>query len=235
MRVIKTANYEELSKKAAIVIAAQMIGNPQSVLGLATGSTPEGVYAELVKLNKDGMIDFEQITTFNLDEYYGLPQEHEQSYHYYMKEKLFKFINIKEENIHIPTGYTNNPEKECEEYENLIQQLGGIDLQILGIGRNGHIGFNEPSDCFAAKTSLVDLQEDTLKANQRFFSTRDEVPKQAISMGINTIMQAKSILLLANGAEKKDALDKLINQPVTPQVPASVLQFHPNAIIMYCD
>lgn len=235
MNVLKVANYSDLSKKAAIFIAAQMIRNPKSVLGFATGSTPEGLYSELVALNNDGTISFEHITTFNLDEYYGLSGDHPQSYHTFMYEKLFSHVDINPGNIHIPRGDTGDPWGECERYESCIETAGGIDLQLLGIGRNGHIGFNEPSECFARKTNLTDLTESTLEANKRFFQTRDEMPKQAISMGINTIMRAKTILLVANGTDKMDALDKMINHPVTPQVPASVLQFHRHATIMYCE
>jgi len=233
--MIKTSSHLELSQKAAIFIAAQMIRNPQSVLGFATGSTPEDLYSELVTLSIGGIIDFSEITTFNLDEYYGLSNDHPQSYHYYMQEKLFQYVNIKQENIHIPDGSTSDAAKECERYEKLLRQAGGVDLQLLGIGRNGHIGFNEPADFFSGKTSLVDLTEDTLEANRRFFDANEEMPKQAISMGINTIMQAKSILLIASGADKKEALDKMANQPVTPQVPASVLQFHRHATVIYCE
>ena len=235
MRVVKTSNYSELSQTAAIFIAAQMLRKQHSVLGLATGSTPEGLYSELVSLGDRKIIDFSEIRTFNLDEYYGLTKDHPQSYYYYMREKLFNYVNVKEENTHIPDGSAADPAEECERYENLIRQAGGIDLQLLGIGRNGHIGFNEPDDCFSQKTCLVDLTEDTLEANKRFFKSKEEMPGQALSMGINTIMQAKSILLVANGASKKAALDKMMNQPVTPQMPASVLQFHHNVTVMYCD
>ena len=235
MKVIKAKNYMDLSKKAAIIMAAQVINNPRSVLGLATGSTPEGLYLELANLSKEGLLDFEEIKTFNLDEYYGLTSEHPQSYHHFMREKLFQYINIKDENIHIPDGSTTNPEEECNRYEDMIRQSGGIDLQLLGIGRNGHIGFNEPSTDFSNQTDLVNLTEDTIEANQRFFETKDEVPKKAISMGIKTIMQAKKVLLIASGADKKDALERTINQPVTPEVPASILQFHPDVTILYCD
>lgn len=235
MKIIKADNYNDLSKKASIFIAAQMINNCNSILGLATGSTPEGVYQELVKLNKDGVIDFSDITTFNLDEYYGLDSNHPQSYKYYMQENLFGSVNIKQENINIPDGSTDNPVEECKRYERLIKQAGGIDLQLLGIGQNGHIGFNEPQDIFQQETQLVDLTENTIEVNQRFFEAKEEVPKQAITMGINTIMQAKSILLIASGKDKKEIIEKVINGPVTPHVPASALQFHANATIMYCD
>jgi len=235
MRIIKTSSHLELSQKAAIFIAAQMIRNPQSVLGFATGSTPEELYAELVTLCIGKIVDFSEITTFNLDEYYGLSNDHPQSYHYYMQEKLFQYVNIRPENVNIPDGSTSDPVRECERYEKLIHQAGGIDLQLLGIGRNGHIGFNEPADFFSGQTALVDLTEDTLEANRRFFDTKEEMPKQAISMGINTIMQAKNILLIASGADKKEALEKMANQPVTPQMPASVLQFHRHVTIMYCE
>lgn len=235
MRVIKTSSYQEMSQRAAIVIAAQIVKNPTSVMGFATGSTPEGLYEELIKMGKDGAVDFSGITTFNLDEYYGLKGDHPQSYRYFMQEKLFQHININQENIHMPDGSTSDPAAECKNYEAAIESAGGVDLQLLGIGGNGHIGFNEPSDAFSTATKLVDLTEETLNANQRFFESREEVPKQAISMGINTIMKAKSILLIASGKDKQEAVEKMINGPVTPQVPASILQYHPDVTVIYCD
>ncbi|WP_288054039.1 glucosamine-6-phosphate deaminase, partial [Caloranaerobacter azorensis] len=176
MKVLIVKDYEEMSRKAANIVASQIILKPDSVIGLATGDTPKGMYRELIKLYNNGDIDFANIKTFNLDEYYGLPKENPQSYHYYMMENLFKHVNIKKENIHIPNGMVENIEKECEEYEKKIQQAGGIDLQVLGIGRNGHIGFNEPDLKFEAKTHLVELDEDTIKANSRFFNSIEEVP-----------------------------------------------------------
>ena len=235
MKVLRASNYQDLSQKAATLIAAQIIRKPDSVLGLATGSTPEGVYTELIAMNKQGGIDFAGVSTLNLDEYYGLPGEHPQSYYYYMRQKLFDHVNLNPGNTHLPSGVASDAQQECKRFEELIQRLGGIDLQLLGIGRNGHIGFNEPGESFPPVTHLTDLTEDTLDANARFFAPGEEVPTQAISMGIGTIMRAKSILLIASGPGKKWALDKTINAPVTPQVPASVLQFHPDVTIIYCE
>jgi len=235
VKVLKVSDYASLSKKSATLIAAQIIRNPGSVLGLATGSTPEGVYAELIALNKQGLIDFAGVTTVNLDEYYGLPGEHPQSYDYFMRQKLFSHVNIAADCTHLPSGMATDAEKECRRYEQLIDRLGGIDLQLLGIGRNGHVGFNEPGKSFPPLTHLTDLTEDTLGANSRFFGPGEKVPTQAISMGIGTIMRARSVLLIASGPDKKWALDKTINGPVTPQVPASVLQYHPDVTVIYCD
>ncbi|QIB27612.1 glucosamine-6-phosphate deaminase [Caloranaerobacter azorensis] len=232
MKVLIVKDYEEMSRKAANIVASQIILKPDSVIGLATGDTPKGMYRELIKLYNNGDIDFANIKTFNLDEYYGLPKENPQSYHYYMMENLFKHINIKKENIYIPNGMAENIEKECEEYEKKIQQAGGIDLQVLGIGRNGHIGFNEPDLKFEAKTHLVELDEDTIKANSRFFNSIEEVPTKAISMGIKTIMHAKKIILLASGKEKAEAIYKAVKGEITPKVPASVLQLHPDVILI---
>ncbi|KGG79491.1 glucosamine-6-phosphate deaminase [Caloranaerobacter azorensis H53214] len=232
MKVLIVKDYEEMSRKAANIVASQIILKPDSVIGLATGDTPKGMYRELIKLYNNGDIDFANIKTFNLDEYYGLPKENPQSYHYYMMENLFKHVNIKKENIHIPNGMVENIEKECEEYEKKIQQAGGIDLQVLGIGRNGHIGFNEPDLKFEAKTHLVELDEDTIKANSRFFNSIEEVPTKAISMGIKTIMHAKKIVLLASGKEKAEAIYKAVKGEITPKVPASVLQLHPDVILI---
>lgn len=232
MKILIVNDYNEMSRKAANIVASQIILKPDSVIGLATGDTPKGMYRELVKLYNNGDIDFTNIKTFNLDEYYGLSKENPQSYHYYMMENLFKHVNIKKENIHIPNGMAESIEKECEEYEKKIQEAGGIDLQVLGIGRNGHIGFNEPDLKFEAKTHLVELDEDTIKANSRFFNSIDEVPTKAISMGIKTIMHAKKILLLASGKEKAEAIYKAVKGKITPEVPASILQLHPDAILI---
>ncbi|KPU27374.1 glucosamine-6-phosphate deaminase [Caloranaerobacter sp. TR13] len=232
MKVIIVKDYEEMSRKAANIVASQIILKPDSVIGLATGDTPKGMYRELIRLYNNGDIDFANIKTFNLDEYYGLPKENPQSYHYYMMENLFNHVNIKKENIHIPNGMTESIEKECEEYEKKIQQAGGIDLQVLGIGRNGHIGFNEPDLKFEAKTHLVELDEDTIKANSRFFNSIQEVPTKAISMGIKTIMHARKILLLASGKEKAEAIYKAVKGKIIPEVPASVLQLHPDVIVI---
>lgn len=232
MKIIVVDDYNKMSKKAANIISSQIILNPSSVLGFATGDTPLGTYKELIITYNEGIIDFSEIKTFNLDEYYHLPKENPQSYNYYMSENFFKYVNVKPENIHIPNGMCDDIEVECRNYENAIKQAGGISLQLLGIGRNGHIGFNEPDMKFEAVTHLVHLDEDTIKANSRFFDSIDEVPNRAISMGIKTIMQAKKIVLLASGTGKSDAIYKTVKGPITPAVPASVLQLHPDVTII---
>jgi len=235
MNVIKAKDYEDLSKKAAIFIAARMVQNPRCVLGFATGSTPEGTYSELAALNAAGVVDFSEVTTFNLDEYYGLPGDHPQSYRYFMNEKLFSLVNMRSENINLPDGMAADPAGDCADYERRIREAGGVGLQLLGIGRNGHIGFNEPGGEFSRETCLVELTEDTKAANARFFGADETVPERAITMGIGTIMRAGEILLIANGSNKLEILDKMINGPVTPTVPASVLQLHNNVTVIYCD
>ena len=205
MRIYRAKDYDEMSRKAANIIAAQMTLKPDSVLGLAAGSTPIGTYRELIARYSQGDIDFSRIKTANLDEYRGLPRENDQSYYYFMHENLF---------------------------DQVIESLGGVDLQLLGLGHNGHIGFNEPADHFARMTNCVNLQASTIEANKRFFESADQVPKQAYTMGIGTIMRAKSVLLIVSGADKAETLAKVIAGPVTPQVPASILQFHPNAIVV---
>ncbi|MCX7695364.1 MAG: glucosamine-6-phosphate deaminase [Caloramator sp.] len=232
MRIIVTENYDELSKKAADIVASQLILKPKSVIGFATGGTPIGMYREIVKMYREGKFTFKDVTTFNLDEYYGLDRENPQSYYFYMMEHLFKHVDIDENNINIPNGRAENIEKECIEYEEKIEKAGGIDLQILGIGKNGHIGFNEPDVKFEAKTHLVRLDEDTIKANSRFFNSIDEVPTKAISMGIKTIMHARKIVLLASGKQKAEIIEKMVNGPITPDVPASILQLHPDVTLI---
>lgn len=232
MKIIVVNNYNEMSKKAANIIASQIILNSNSVLGFATGDTPLGTYKELINIYNEGDIDFSDIKTFNLDEYYHLPKENPQSYNFYMSENLFKRVNVKPENIHIPNGMCDSIEDECASYEETIKQAGGIDLQLLGIGRNGHIGFNEPDLKFEATTHLVHLDEDTIKANSRFFDSIEEVPTKAISMGIKTIMQAKKIVLLASGVEKSEAIYNTVKGSITPEVPASVLQLHPDVTVI---
>lgn len=232
MRIIIVKDYEELSKKAAHLLASQITLKPNSVLGLATGSTPVGTYGELVRIYKEGDISFSEIATFNLDEYYGLSKENSQSYYYFMRENLFKHVNINMDNVHIPDGRAENIEQECIEYEKKIKQAGGIDLQLLGIGRNGHIGFNEPDVKFEAQTHLVTLDEDTIEDNSRFFDSLEEVPRRAISMGIKTIMHSRKIVLLASGEEKAETIHNMINGKITPELPASVLQLHPDVVIL---
>ncbi|MFV0504475.1 MAG: glucosamine-6-phosphate deaminase [Lachnospirales bacterium] len=215
----------EVGRKAAQLVVAQMICKQKSVLGLATGSTPIAMYEELAEMCEYGDLDFKDITTFNLDEYLGLDKDNEQSYAYFMNTHLFKYINIKKENIHIPSGITKDIKKTCEDYDKAILE-NGIDLQVLGIGTNGHIGFNEPSDHFEAGTHLVDLDKETIEANARFFESIDEVPRQAISMGIKNIMQAKKVVLIAYGENKIDAIKKMLFGEITPNLPASILQAH---------
>ena len=203
MRIIKVKNYEEMSKIAADIIAAQITLHPQTVLGLATGSTPIGTYERLIELCNNGDVDFSQVTTINLDEYCDLDPTHEQSYRYFMNKHLLTKVNIDLENTHVPNGKAADIDAECKRYDELIQKKGGIDLQLLGIGHNGHIGFNEPSDEFVMGTHCVNLKESTINANSRFFNTTDDVPKRAITMGIKPIMQAGRILLIASGDDKK--------------------------------
>lgn len=234
MKIIKTENYQDMSKKAANIIAAQVILNPESVLGLATGSSPIGTYQELIGKYEHGDLDFSDIKTVNLDEYKGLPRTNDQSYYYFMNHNLFDHINIKKENTHVPNGMIENAKEECDNYEQLIKDLGGIDLQLLGLGHNGHIGFNEPAEQFDKTTHCVDLQESTIEANKRFFASIDDVPRQAYTMGIGTIMSAKKILVVVSGADKAQIVKQAFTGPVTPKVPASILQMHPDVTVI-CD
>jgi glucosamine-6-phosphate deaminase len=234
MRIIKTADYNAMSKTAANIIAAQMILKPNSVLGLATGSSPIGTYKELIKKCDNGDIDFSDITTVNLDEYRGLPRTNDQSYYYFMNDNLFNHVNIDKARTHVPNGEVADAEEECGNYEALIKSLGGVDLQLLGLGHNGHIGFNEPADQFAKVTNCVDLQESTIEANKRFFASIDDVPRQAYTMGIGTIMAARKILVVVSGADKAAIVKKAFTGPVTPQVPASILQMHSDVTVV-CD
>lgn len=232
MRIIVDEDYKEMSKTAADMMASQIILKPDSVLGLATGGTPIGFYKELVNLYKQGKFSFKEVKTFNLDEYYGLDKSNPQSYHYYMMENLFKHIDIDLENVNIPDGTAKDIDEECRAYEDKIRKAGGIHMQLLGIGINGHIGFNEPDVKFEAITHLVNLDEETIEANSRFFSSIEEVPRSAISMGIKTIMHSKKILLLAAGSEKAQVIERMINGPITPELPASILQLHPDVTLI---
>lgn len=226
MRIIKATDYNDMGLKAAKIISEQINYKYNSVLGLATGSTPLQTYKYLIEWYKAGNLDFSKITTFNLDEYYGLSKLDKQSYHYFMFDNLFKHVNINPENIHIPDGMNKNVDQECIKYEASILEAGGIDLQLLGCGHNGHIGFNEPNEVFNADTHLVSLDESTIQANKRFFESENEVPRQAYTMGIKTIMQAKKILMLISGDGKKEIVKKAFFGPITPLVPASILQLH---------
>jgi len=232
MRIYVVDDYQHLSKKAANLVASQIGLKPNSVLGLATGSTPEGMYQELVRLHHEDDLDFNEVVTFNLDEYYGLDKDNPQSYYYFMVKNLFSLVNIRPENIHIPNGKAVDIEMECRQYEKAIKSTGGIDLQVLGIGRNGHIGFNEPDVKFEAITHLVYLDEETIEDNSRFFERVEDVPKTAISMGIKTIMQSKKILLLASGKEKAEIVKEALQGGITPETPASVIQLHPDVTVI---
>ena len=232
MRILVCKDYESMSKKAAQIILSQVTLKPNSVLGLATGSTPIGMYKNLVDMYKNGVVDFSDIITFNLDEYYKLPITNDQSHHYFMQENLFNHININPANIHIPNGMADNIEKECEEYENSIKDAGGIDIQILGIGRNAHIGFNEPTTSFEKGTHLVDLTPSTIEANARFFKSEDEVPKKAITMGTGSIFKARKIVMLACGEDKADAIYNTVYGKITPKIPASILQLHDDVVLI---
>ena len=226
MKIYKAKDYKDMSRKAANIISAQVIMKPNCVLGLATGSTPIGTYDQLVEWYNKGDLDFSEVTTVNLDEYKGLPRANDQSYYYFMHQHLFDRVNINLEQTNVPNGMEQDAEKECGRYEELIHSLGGVDLQLLGLGHNGHIGFNEPGEAFEKETHCVDLTESTIEANKRFFASAEDVPKQAYTMGIKTIMQAKKILVVVNGEAKADIVERAFFGPVTPEVPASILQMH---------
>ena len=226
MKIYKAKDYKDMSRKAANIISAQVIMKPNCVLGLATGSTPIGTYDQLVEWYNKGDLDFSEVTTVNLDEYKGLPRTNDQSYYYFMHQHLFDRVNIDPERTNVPNGMEPDAEKECGRYEELIRSLGGVDLQLLGLGHNGHIGFNEPGEAFEKETHCVDLTESTIEANKRFFASANDVPKQAYTMGIKTIMQAKKILIVVNGENKADIVERAFFGPVTPEVPASILQLH---------
>lgn len=235
MQIIHCENYKEASLKAASIIASQVIVKPDCILGLATGSTPLGTYANLAKWCDEGLVDFSHVTSFNLDEYMGLSPEHDQSYHYFMKHNLFDKINIDQTRTFVPDGLAKDPATVGAAYDAHIAAEGGIDLQLLGIGRNGHIGFNEPASEFVKATHLVTLKENTRQANARFFASIDEVPTQAITMGMLSIMQARKVLLMACGPDKMETLKAAVEGPVTPEVPASILQLHKDLVVVYCE
>ncbi len=234
MRIYKAKDYEEMSRKAAGIVSAQIIMKPDCVLGLATGSTPLGLYKQLIEWYRNGDLDFSGVRTVNLDEYKGISRENNQSYYYFMHQNLFDHVNIPIENTHLPNGMEPDSEKECRRYEELIQSMGSVDLQLLGIGHNGHIGFNEPADAFDKLVHCVNLTQSTIEANKRFFASAEEVPKQAYTMGIQTIMRSKKILIIANGEGKADIVRDAFFGPITPRVPASVLQLH-NDVTLVAD
>ena len=235
MKFITADTYEKLSRQAANIISAQVIIKPDSVLGLATGSSPLGAYKQLIEWYKKGDIDFSGVTSVNLDEYVGLNGSNEQSYRYFMNKNFFEHVNINIDNTFVPNGCASDLKAEGESYDRRIEKLGGIDLQLLGIGLDGHIGFNEPDRYFVKSTHVVDLHESTIKANSRFFKNIGEVPKQAITMGMVSIMQAKKILLIASGKLKREILEKAFYGPITPEIPASILQLHPDITVIYSE
>lgn len=232
MKIIAASDYRGMSRQAANIISAQVILYPRSVLGLATGSTPIGVYQQLIDWYNKGDIDFSSVQTVNLDEYCGLGPEHSQSYNYYMHTNFFDHVNIPEQNIRIPNGLAKDLTAECADYDRHISLIGGIDLQLLGLGNTGHIGFNEPNGSFDKTTHRVALKEETILANSRFFDNQNEVPRFAVTMGIKSIMHAKKILMVVSGAGKADILEKALFGPITPLVPASILQLHPNVTVV---
>lgn len=232
MRIICAKDYKEMSEMAADIIGAQVLLKPDAVLGLATGSTPIGTYEELVRRYEAGRLDFSKIKTVNLDEYRGLTKDNDQSYYYFMHSHLFDHININKNNTKVPDGMEPDALKAGQDYENIIKNYGGIDLQLLGLGNNGHIGFNEPGDEFIDKTHVVDLTESTIEANKRFFASIDDVPKQAYTMGIGSIMRAKRVLMVVNGRGKAEIVKEAFFGPITPKVPASILQLHNDFILI---
>lgn len=232
MKIFKAKDYEDLSRKAANIISAQVIMKPDCVLGLATGSSPLGTYRQLIEWYEKGDLDFSQATSINLDEYKGLTADNDQSYRYFMNHNLFDHINIPKDRTFVPDGTEADSQKACAAYNAVIAASGGIDLQLLGLGNNGHIGFNEPGQTFEKETHCVDLTESTIEANKRFFESEADVPRQAYTMGIGNIMQARKILVIVSGSGKADILKEVVTGPITPTVPASVLQLHPDVTIV---
>ena len=232
MNICKAKNYQDMSRKAANIISAQVIMKPHCVLGLATGSSPIGTYKQLIEWYNKGDLDFARVMSINLDEYKGIGAADVQSYRYFMNDNLFNHVNVNKDHTFVPNGLTEDPAEACKAYDDLIAACGGIDLQLLGIGGNGHIGFNEPTDSYIKATHVVTLSENTRSANARFFASMDEVPTHAITMGIGGIMEAKKILLLASGKAKAQAIYDALYGPITPQVPASILQLHSDVIVV---
>ena len=232
MRLIRAKDYNDVSRKAANIIAAEIQLKPDCVLGLATGSSPIGTYKELIAKFESGDLDFSQVRTVNLDEYVGLDKDHDQSYAYFMRTNLFDHVNIDQTNCNIPSGMNPNAEEECARYDAVLESFGGADLQLLGLGPNGHVGFNEPGDAFVKGTNKVELTASTIDANQRFFATREDVPTHAYTMGIGAIMTAKRVLMVANGKNKAQAIKDCFFGPIKPQAPGSILQLHPDFILV---
>ncbi len=232
MRLIRAKDYQDASRKVANIISAQVILKPDCVLGLATGSSPLGAYGQLIKWCEKGDVDFSQTKTVNLDEYVGLAADHDQSYSYFMHKNFFDHINIDPNNTNLPNGLELDAAKECARYDKVIANLGGVDLQLLGIGANGHIGFNEPAEQFSTGTNRVDLTASTISANSRFFENESMVPRQAYTMGMLAIMQAERIVMIATGANKAQAVYDAFCGPVTPKMPASILQLHPDFVLV---
>lgn len=232
MRIYQEADYDAMSRRAANIISAEIIRRPDCVLGLATGSTPVGTYQQLVLRNQQGDLSFREVRTVNLDEYKGLPPTHDQSYRYFMQTNLFDHVDILPEHTHVPDGLAEDPTAECSRYDELVCSLGYTDLQLLGIGHNGHIGFNEPCDRFVKETHVVDLTQSTIDANARFFESKNDVPRQALTMGMGCIMSARRILLVASGEDKADAVYNAFCGPITPSCPASILQLHSDVILV---
>ncbi len=232
MNIIVCKNYDEMSLRAAQMVAAQVKEKPESVLGLATGSTPEGLYAHLVNMHKKGELSFGRVITVNLDEYYPITPENDQSYRYFMNYHLFDRVDINKANTNVPDGTVSDPVAEGKRYEQLVSDLGGIDLQVLGIGRNGHIGFNEPNEQLVLDTHVTDLTQSTIEANARFFASASDVPRQALTMGIGTIFKAKKIVVMASGASKKDAVKAMLERIVNTKFPATLLNLHPDVTLI---
>jgi len=232
LNIIKVKDEQQFNETGAGIIASLLQSNPRAILGLATGSTPVGVYGKLIELYREGVVSFKQASSFNLDEYIGLDEQHPESYRRFMNEKLFNHIDILPENTHVPSGNSSDPQQAAAEYNRLLEQAGQIDLQLLGLGHNGHIGFNEPAEELTGPTHIVKLEERTRQANARYFPSIDEVPTHAITMGIGTILQAKQILLMAKGADKAEVVARALRGPITTKCPASLLQTHPNVVVV---
>lgn len=232
MKIIRTKNYEEMSEEAAKIFLEVISKKADAVLGLATGSTPVGMYKLFTKWNKEGKMDFSKVSTVNLDEYVGLPGTHDQSYRYFMNDNLFDHVNIDKSKTNVPNGMAEDLQNECKRYDDVIKSKGQVDIQLLGLGQNGHIGFNEPSDAFSDGTNVVILTESTREANKRFFKSIDEVPKKAITMGLGSILHAKKVVMVANGKAKADAVAAMVNGPISPKCPASILRYHDDFILV---